>query len=273
MPDGIDLDRYFERIGFAGEARPDLASLTALHALHVAAIPFEALDPLVGRPVSLGLDALQAKLVASRRGGYCFEQNTLFKAVLEAIGFSVTGLGGRVVWMSPPGAPLGARTHMVLRVDLEDGPWLADVGFGAQLLDAPLRLEVGREQATPMGCWRLQQEGDFLVLAARQDDGWRRAYAFDFAPQLPADYALANWFTSTSPQVPFTNTLILERLTPEARHNLVGLRLSERRCDGTRTERVLADAAELATALEEVFGIEPPIAAEALYARLASTGA
>jgi len=114
MAGDFDLDAYFARIGFGGSAGPNLATLTALHAAHVAAIPFESLDPLFGRPVKLDLDSLQAKMVGRRRGGYCFEQNHLFRGALEAIGFTVTGLGGRVVWMSAPDAPLGPRLHMLL---------------------------------------------------------------------------------------------------------------------------------------------------------------
>ncbi len=138
MTNAIDLEAYFRRIGFDGPAQPDLNTLLALHARHTAAIPFEAIDPLIGRPARLDLESLQAKLVRGRRGGYCFEHNTLFKAVLEAIGFGVTGLAGRVAWMGA-GAPIGPRSHMLLLVDLAEGPYLADVGFGAHLLDAPLR--------------------------------------------------------------------------------------------------------------------------------------
>jgi N-hydroxyarylamine O-acetyltransferase len=102
MQSEFQLDKYLERIGVHGTVRPDLATLTALHAAHADAIPFEGLDPLLRRPVKLDLVSLQAKLVCSRRGGYCFEQNILFKAALEAIGFKVTGLAARVRWMAPP---------------------------------------------------------------------------------------------------------------------------------------------------------------------------
>ena len=131
------LDDYLARIGFRGSVEPNFATLAALHCQHVNAIPFEGLDPLVGLPVNLDLGALQRKLVRSRRGGYCFEQNILFKAALETIGFKVTGLTARVLWMSPPDSPLGPKTHMLLKVDLPDGPRLADVGFDcAELMAA-----------------------------------------------------------------------------------------------------------------------------------------
>jgi N-hydroxyarylamine O-acetyltransferase len=270
MADDFDLGAYLARIRYGGPVRADLATLTALHAAHVAAIPFESLDPLTGRPVKLDLDALQAKLVRGRRGGYCFEQNHLFRGALEAIGFEVAGLAARVVWMSPPGAPLGPRLHMLLKVDIAGTAYLADVGFGAHLQDAPLRLEVGPEQSTGVARYRLEQEGELLALEVRQNDDWRRAYVFDLTPQLPSDYVAPNWYASTSPEFLFTSLLVAERLTPQARYNLVNTRLTERRTDGTISERTLASADELAAALDEVFDIEPPVPAAEMFAKIAA---
>lgn len=101
MSTNFRLDNYLARIGYRGAIRPDLPTLAAIHAAHVNAIPFEDFDPLLRRPVNLDLGSLQEKLVDNRRGGYCFEQNALFKAALEAIGFQITGLGGRVRYMYP----------------------------------------------------------------------------------------------------------------------------------------------------------------------------
>jgi N-hydroxyarylamine O-acetyltransferase len=125
QPFHLDLDRYFHRIGYQGPDRPTMETLEALHLRHLAAIPFENLDPVLGRPVQLDLANLQAKIVDAGRGGYCFEQNTLFAAVLRDLGFGVSTLEARV---RPPGASqrLG-RTHGVLRVDLAGAPWLVDV--------------------------------------------------------------------------------------------------------------------------------------------------
>jgi N-hydroxyarylamine O-acetyltransferase len=269
VTNAIDLEGYFRRVGFDGPARPDLGSLSALHARHAAAIPFEAIDPLIGRPARLDLDSLQAKLVRGRRGGYCFEHNTLFKAVLEAIGFRVTGLAGRVAWMGA-GAPLGPRSHMLLLVDLAEGPYLADVGFGAHLLDAPLRFVPDLEQRTAWAVYRVEREGDDFALAARHGEGWRRAYVFDLTAQLPADYDMANWYTSTHPDSLFTRVLIAERLTAEVRRNLVNTWLTEKWRDGRVAERTLGSAAELEQVLGDLFGIDPPEPVGRLFARMTS---
>ena len=267
----FDLAAYFARIGYGGPATPTLETLTALQATQVAAIPFENLTPLLGLPVKLDLESLQAKLVASRRGGYCFELNGLFKAALEAIGFQVTGLAARVRWMAPPDSPLGARSHMLMKVDLADGPWLADAGFGGHLLDAPLRLQAGLEQSTPWGRHRLVETSDGLVLEANLAGEWRTIYLFDFHPTLPADYQTYNWFTSTHPGSMFLSLLIAGRLTETSRYSLVNTRLTERGRDGSVAERTLASAAELGEVLEGVFNIASPGPVEAVFTKVSGS--
>jgi N-hydroxyarylamine O-acetyltransferase len=269
MPSEFRLDKYLERIGFDGTVRPDLATLAAIHAAQINTIPFEGLDPFLSRPVKLDLASLQAKLVESRRGGYCFEQNTLLKAVLEAIGFKVTGLAGRVRWMSPPDAPLGPRTHMLLKVDLPGGPYLADAGFGACLLDAPLLFKAGSEQRTSMGTYRLGESDGLFSLSAKRAEGWRTMYVFNLEPQLPSDFELGNWFTSTSPLVPFTSTPVMERVSSTRRYKLIGRRFAIELRDGVaEVERSMESAAELGQILDEIFHVTPPVPAIEIFARI-----
>jgi N-hydroxyarylamine O-acetyltransferase len=270
MANDIDLEKYFRRIRYKGAAKADFATLAALHAAHVDAIPFEGIDPLLGRPVKLDLPTLQGKLIDSQRGGYCFEQNALFNAVLEAIGFKVTGLGGRVRWMSPPEAPLGPRTHMFLKVDLPGGgAYLADVGFGVCLLDAPLRFETDIEQATAMGTFRLSETDGLFTLSAKRPNDYRAMYAFNFEPQIPADYEVGNWYTSTNPKALFRNMLIMERLAPDRRHKLINRRYVIEGRDGEMTqETLLENAGALGRVLSEVFGVTPPAPVEAWFDRL-----
>jgi N-hydroxyarylamine O-acetyltransferase len=263
------LSEYLERIGVRDAVRPDLPTLAALHAAHVDAIPFEDLDPFLGRPVKLDLDSLQQKLVRNHRGGYCFEQNSLLKAALEVIGFEVMALAARVRWRAPPQSALGPRSHMLLKVGLPEGSYLADVGFGSCLLDCPLVFKTDIEQRTPLGSFLLTEAEGRYSLHAKQPDGWRTAFVFDLEPQLPSDYQLSNWYASTCPELPFVSTLILERVAGDRRYKLVNQRLTIEARDGELAEeRAIGSADDLDRVLEQTFRITPPAPVEEIFARL-----
>src|SRR5262249_55036820 len=151
----VDLDAYFARIGYVGDHSPTLPVLPTLHRAHVGHISFENVDVLLGRPIRLDLDSLQAKLVRGRRGGECFYQNALFAAVLEALGFRLTRLAARVRFGATGVRP---RSHMNLLVEVDGSPWLADVGFGGDGLLEPLPLVEGRESRQAAWTYRLMRE-------------------------------------------------------------------------------------------------------------------
>ncbi len=251
----VDLDAYFERIGYAGTRAPSLATLQALHALHPAAIAFENLTPFSGDPVALELDALQQKLVRDGRGGYCFEQNALFLAVLRALGFSASGLAARVLWNQPEGA-VTARGHMLLRVELAGETWVADVGFGGQTLTAPLRLSEAGAQTTPHEPFRLVRSTDSDFRLESQVRGeWAALYRFDLAPAYAPDYAVSNYFLSTHPESHFRSSLIAARAVPGKRYALMNRKLSVHVVGGETEVRVVESVEELQRVLEDVFGI------------------
>ncbi len=267
----IDLDAYCRRIAYPGPREPTLAALTALCAAHTAAIPFENLDPFLGRAPLLAPAALQAKMVAQRRGGYCYEQNALLRLALLEFGFVVTSLAARVVWMAAPGAALRARSHMLLTVSLPAAPddtFLVDAGFGGHLLGAPLRFVPGLVQRTPGGTERIVQDGDVFALEAQLPAGWIPVYQFTAEPHLPVDYEPLNWFTGTHPGSIFCHNLRLERLTAQSRAGLLNDKLTLRSRDGEVQSRRITSADDLAQVLDAVFDIEPPIAAADLFARL-----
>ena len=250
----FDLDAYFARIGYAGLAEPTLPVLQALVGRQSAAIAFENLDPLAGRPPALDLASLQAKMIAARRGGYCFEHNTLLKAVLDAIGFRTTGLVARVCRRLPPGMVL-PRTHMLLRVDLPDGAYLADAGFGGLTPTAPLLMTSGVAQPTPNEVFRLVPHEDETLLQVRLGEEWDSIYHFTQQAQLPVDYLMANWFTATVPLGLFTSNLIVTRPGPGTRTVLFNRHFSIRSTDGTVTRRVLASLDELRVVLADTFDL------------------
>ncbi|HUP29834.1 MAG TPA: arylamine N-acetyltransferase [Usitatibacter sp.] len=274
-PTSLDLEAYFARVGHAGGARPDLANLTALHALHAAAIPFENLAPLLGEPVKLDIASLQEKLVARRRGGWCFEHNLLFAHVLRAMGYRLKTLAARVRWNVSPGVTT-ARSHCLLLLEIEGQRYISDVGFGGLSLTAPLELRPGVEQATPHEPHRVVEEGEGYGLEAKIGGEWQRLYNFDLHEQLQADYEVSNWYLGHFPQSQFVTGLICARAAPEMRHALRNTRyavhhrggLTERRfitrlddLKGVLREAMripLPESAKLDAALQRVLDLNPP---------------
>ena len=256
MDGDIDLDAYFARIGYRGPRRPTLGALSALCRLHVEAIPFESLDPLLGRPVLIDAASLERKLVKSNRGGYCFEQNGILFRVLRSLGFTVTPLSARVGWMLPLDAPRPPLSHMLLRVDLPEGPFLADVGFGGQSPTAPLRMVQDLVQPTSHGDYRFVADDDALALQLRLPDRWAAMYRFNLEPRLPADYEVSNWFTSTHPASRFTVNLIAARVDGARRLNLFNSALTAYGPDGLVETRLLSGPGEIHEVLTGDFHIE-----------------
>ena len=255
----LDLDAYLERVGYDGSVQPTLDSLRGLHLAHATSIPFENLDIQLGRPIRLDLDSLQAKLVRGGRGGYCFEQNLLFSAALEAVGFELTRLAARVRLGRPAEVERLPRTHMVLSVDVRGEPWLADVGFGGDGLLLPLPLSPGPPVAQLGRTHRVVEEDDRVrVLQLMRPDGWEDMYAFTLDPQLPIDYEVANWWTSTHPSSGFVQNVTAQRVSPEGSLTLRNRQLIEVWTDGRTTTTDIPDDDELLRVLAKRFGLELP---------------
>ncbi|RKF41395.1 arylamine N-acetyltransferase [Paraburkholderia fungorum] len=257
MSHTVNLDNYFTRIGYQGPRAATLEVLQELHKLHPRSIPFENLNPLTHRAVKLDLESVEQKLITQKRGGYCFEQNALFANVLMQLGFSVTPLLARVLWGRESGA-IPPRTHMVLRVDIRNEAWIADVGFGSVTLTAPLRLIAGSAQPTQLGTFRLADasHGALYLEVQSRDESWARVYRFDLQPVEWIDYETSNWYTSSAPESVFLNNLIVCRVLPESRLTLLNDQLNERAADGqVISERQLKSADELAACLRGQFGL------------------
>ncbi|MER5730418.1 arylamine N-acetyltransferase [Streptomyces sp. NPDC002138] len=254
--DELDLDAYLARIGYAGELLPDLDTLRAVHRAHTAAIPFESIDVLLGHPISLEVKSIEDKLVRGRRGGYCYEQNTLLAAALERIGFAVAGRGAR---NRTRGEALLPVTHAVLVVTVDGEPWLCDAGFGHQGPREPVPLgRPGTE--VPQGEWTyaVREEGDgVLVLTFLREGAWRDLYAFGPQPAYPVDYVLMNHYSSSHPRSAFVGQLVAHRPgVPGSAHriSLVRDEFTVIHPDG-RTERRPVAADELHGILDREFGI------------------
>lgn len=243
---------YFRRIGLTRPTGANLHGLRQIHAAHVAAIPFENLDILLGRGITLDLGHLRAKLIDGRRGGYCFEQNTLLLTVLRDLGFDAVPMEARVRVGATTVRP---RTHMILGVHVDGVEWLADVGFGGEGLLEPV--QVSGEVSSQGGMsYRVSREGPVRVLQTRSSNDWFDLYAFLPEVAHPVDFELANWFTSTHPQSPFVRTLTAQRSTPDVRYVLRYPTYSEVRGGSVQTREI--DRAELLPLLRDVFLIDLP---------------
>lgn len=254
----LDLEAYLRRVGYDGPRRATLQALKDLHGLHPQAIAFDSLDPWLGRPVRLDIDALQQKIVRSGRGGYCYEHNMLLWAALEKLGFAVQGLSARVLYSTPPGGGRHPRNHMLMKVETPDGPHIADVGFGGLTLTGPLKLEAGVIQQTPHERVRLTRAGNDWVLEAEAGAAWRQMYQFGLEEHIAPDYEVANYYMSTHPRSPFVVRLVAARPQPGRRLALANTSLSIHHLDGPSEKRSIDSVDAMKRLLTEDFSIALP---------------
>jgi len=253
--DEFDQDGWLARIGYHGSREPTLETLNALVSAHSSAIAYESIDVLLDRPPKLDLRSLQDKMIAGGRGGYCFEQNMLLRGALRSLGYSVKSLQARVVRGLDIDAPR-PMLHMVLRVDLPQGPFLADVGFGNLAPTAPLRLAPLVEQDTPHEVMRFIEMGDELTLQSRLRDRWEHIYRVVPLPRFDAEYEICNWFTGTHPQSPYLNNMIAALPGPQGtRLTLFNARFNVRHASGEVERRTLESKDEYRCVLRDQFGI------------------
>lgn len=253
----FDFDAYCGRVGYTGTRSTTLETLRALHHLHPQAIPFENLDVVLRRPVKIDPGSLQRKLVAGGRGGYCFEQNLLFNHALTALGFHVTFLTARVRYQVPADRPM-PLTHMLLKIDLDGEAFIADVGFGANTLTAPLRLSTREEQATPHELFGISEADGRHRVEIKLRGEWVQLYNFSLEPQAMVDLEVGNWYIATYPGSRFYDELAVSRAVPDGRYALNSCQLALHRLTSVSERRVLHTESELREALIGLFGLTLP---------------
>jgi N-hydroxyarylamine O-acetyltransferase len=247
----VDVPAYLARIAYSGPTDPTAETLRLIHRAHLLTVPFENLDIALGRKLVVDEDANVRKIVDLRRGGFCYELNGAFAALLRALGFRVTLLSARVTGKGGLESP--EFDHLTLRIDLDE-PWLVDVGFGELFLD-PLRIEGGREKVDPAGRFRLVEFGERLRLEKSVPDGqWRRQYSFSLEPRTLQDFAARCHYHQTSPDSHFMQNRICTRATPDGRITLSEMKLIVTR-QGEREEKILASEEEKVRVLHEHFGV------------------
>lgn len=227
-----EIEAYLGRLGLHKFPPADLNSLRELHYLHPQVFAFESLSPLLGIDVNLEKNALFQKMVVDGRGGYCFEHNLLFGAVLSALGFRVKTLAGRVQW-NVPEHKIMPRDHMALMVRLEEVNFLVDVGFGGNTLTAPLSMESNDPQPTSHEWFRIDRSGDQFLLSIQIKDEWLEMYQYGLEEYLLSDYQVISWYLGNHPDSIFTQDLMAAITLPDARYTLKNNQFSIHQKDGS----------------------------------------
>ncbi len=252
VQNGLSVEKYLERIGYAGKPDGSLKALGDLQECHAHSVPYENLDVLLKRDLSLNISDIYHKVVDKRRGGWCFELNALFGWLLRQLGYQVTDYFARFL-RNETGIP--KRRHHVLRVDIDGVGYLCDVGVGGPVPFRPVKLVEGVEQPMRDECYRMQKD-PFLgwILEEKHREGWRPIYSFTEEPQLPVDYVAINFYCQYAPDSKFNKQPMASIRTKEGRVTLVGNEFRIFTRNGVKTFQVHT-AEEFRSALEKYFGI------------------
>jgi N-hydroxyarylamine O-acetyltransferase len=252
-----DRALYLRRLGFDAPAAPTLETLRQLQLRHTGAFPFENLTTLSGEPVLIDLPSIEQKVLHGGRGGYCYELNHLFLALLQELGFDARAISGRVVMGQPEGA-WTARTHRLSLVIIDDVRYITDVGFGGMVPTAPLLLDSRAEQLTPHEPYRIDLHVDGFTLRANVAGEWRAMYIFDLQRQEDIDFAVGNWYVSTHPESSFVKQLMVARTGEGWRRTLNNGSFAIHRIGHDSERREVTDVQELIGLLGSEFGIRVP---------------
>lgn len=253
------IDSYFARIGYTGGRDVSYETLNGIHTSHLLSVPFENLDILLGRHLSLNLDDVVKKIVFNRRGGICTEQNALLYGALTVLGFSVTRLLGRFQLLAAPGSEV-AKIHAFLKADLDNKQYLVDVGSGSFSPISPIEIGYEGEVTSPYSPPRrlIQGEKNTYRYQTNLQGQWLDVYTFNLEAIPHIDWEVANWYTSTYPTAKYVNMLALELMTKDKVFSFKDNYLRTRLYDGTATLRKVNTPEELLEVLSQSFGLDFP---------------
>jgi N-hydroxyarylamine O-acetyltransferase len=251
--DVLNLESYFERIGYKGRADVSEDTLRDIHIAHTLNVPFENLDVFYRRPILLDEASLYKKIVNARRGGYCFEMNSIFSLVLRKMGFKVTNLLAKV---SVDGIHYTTKTHQAILVEAEGKKWIADVGFGNDGIIAPLILEENTEQKQFAHTYRLVTHSTLgYLLQKKREDRYDPLFAFTLEECTPEDFLMSNHFTATFPESFFLKMRMCTMPTKDGRITLTDDHFKVAKNDNV-LDSPIANEREFTSLLKEHFGLD-----------------
>jgi N-hydroxyarylamine O-acetyltransferase len=254
-----DIDAYFSRIGYTGERTATVESLKKIHWQHLLTIPFECLDihdtSRNMKPINLTPEYVENKIVRDKRGGYCFENNTLFYYVLLALGFVVTPLASRTRWQKPDDL-MNGPTHMILKVTIDETDWMVDVGFSSFGTPTPLLVHTEEDQATPLETRRIIKGPELYHHQMFAQNKWSDIFVFTLDRSYPMDWEVGNFYVSTHPTSPARQHCIVSMPTTTCRYLLLDAVLSTKHLDGTTESLSVETVEQYGHILETVFHIE-----------------
>ncbi len=251
------LKGYLERIAISEGVSGDLETLKKLTQAHPKHITFENIDSFTGIVPAIDTADIFQKMVTEKRGGYCYEQNSLFKEVLQTLGFNMKMHLARVLWSSKDGSET-ARTHMLLTTDIEGKKYLVDVGFGSMTLTAPIVFN--SEQETPNGRFRLISLDDNFYRLDVFKNEWLPIYKFTLEEVQVSDLDMANWYVATGPSSMFNKFLMITRVDEHARYALFNKEFNIRDSKGGKESSEITNEEELQSVLINYFKLDLPAA-------------
>ncbi|RXU60900.1 arylamine N-acetyltransferase [Pseudomonas protegens] len=257
QPHLMNFDLYLQQLGYLRPPAPTLESLRELQWRHVCRFAFESLSTLLRVPVPIDLASVERKILHEGRGGYCYELNQSFLALLQHLGYEARGITGRVVMGGPEDA-LTARSHRLTLLHLDGQRYIADVGFGGMVPTTPLLLDTEAEQVTPHEPYCITRREGSYTLRAKVAEQWRALYVFDLQVQGDVDYEMGNWYVSTHPDSPFLGQLKVALIGPGVRRTLNNGSYALHRMGQPSERREITEAGELMSLLQDEFALRLP---------------
>ena len=252
MVQALDLDAYLARINYTGPRVPNYETLAGVLRAHIASIPFESFDVLLGRPIRLDIEGLQAKMITARRGGYCFEHASLMRAALEAIGFAPVRHASRVLLFEPRNESV--RQHMFLTVKVDGVAYVIDPGFGPFSCPEPIPMDGTPVSANPHA-HRLVREGADWFLNLTVDGKEIQGWVSIMEEEYPVDFEMMNHYIATHPASFFTHNILASAVTPDGRVNIMNQGVHTI-SNGTAEPSQLGDRKELRSLVAQHFGFD-----------------